>query len=157
MKKFAWMTVLAVLVMMIGSIVSAQAEIIPSYGEGQIGRTAVVLCEQLTLRSGPSASSEKVRTLNYGDQPIVMEQSNGWAYVTLGDSEDSPMGWVNADYIAVDPAWYRTEGKTPVYAWDDTLAPKVALLDENTTLPILTDEGAWLIVSLRGAVGYVRK
>ena len=157
MKKYTWLTVWTALVLMIGSIGSVQAEVIPPHGHGQIGLQAVVLCEQLSLRSGPSASSDKVRTLTYGDLPIVMEQSGGWAYVTLGDSEDSPKGWVNADYIAVDPAWVRTEGKTPVYAWDDTLAPKVALLDENTTLPILADEGAWLIVSLRGAVGWIRK
>lgn len=157
MKKYVCLTVLTVLVLMIGSIGSVQAEIIPPHGEGQIGLQAVVLCEQLTLREEPSASSDKVRTLEYGDLPIVIEQSNGWAYCALGDSEDSPVGWLNADYLAIDPAWYRTEGKTPVYAWDDTLAPKVALLDENTTLPILSDEGAWLIVSLRGAVGWVQK
>ena len=84
-------------------------------------------------------------------------QADGWAHCFLGDSEDSDSGWVNADYIAIDPDWYRTEGKTPVYAWNDTLAPKVALLDANTILPILSDEGAWLIVSLRGAVGWVQK
>lgn len=154
MKKFALLTAL---VLMIASIACAQAEIIPAHGYGQIGLQAVVLCEELSLRSGPSASSDKVRTLEYGDLPIVMKQSNGWAYVALGDSEDSPTGWVNADYIAIDPAWVRTEERTPVYAWNDTLAPKVALLDANTTLPILSDEGAWLIVSLRGAVGWVQK
>ena len=154
MKKFALLTVL---ILMIASIGSAHAEIIPPHGYGQIGLQSVVLCEELSLRSEPSASSNKLRTLKYGDLPIVIEQSNGWAYVTLGDSEDSPKGWVNADYIAIDPAWYRTEEKKPVYAWDDTLAPKVALLDANTTLPILADEGAWLLVSLRGAVGWIQK
>ena len=154
MKKLALLTVL---VLMIASIGVVQAEIIEPRGYGQIGLQAVVLCEQLSLREGPSASSDKVRTLTYGDRPIVIEQSNGWASVTLGDSEDSPVGWVNADYLAVDPAWVRTEEKTPVYAWDDTLAPKVALLDADTTLPILADEGAWLIISLRGAVGWIQK
>ena len=157
MKKFAWLTVLAVLVMMIGSMVSAQAEIIPPYGEGQIGLTAVVLCEELTLRMGSETSAPKVKTLEYGSRIIVDRQADGWAHCFLGDSEDSASGWVNADYIVIDPDWYRTEGKTPVYAWNDTLAPKVALLDEGTLLPILSDEGAWLIVSLRGAVGWVQK
>ena len=36
-KKFARLAALAMLVLMIGSIVSAHAEIIPPYGEGQIG------------------------------------------------------------------------------------------------------------------------
>lgn len=101
MKKFALLTIL---VLMIANIGGVQAEIIEPRGYGQIGLQAVVLCEQLSLRSGPSATSDKVRTLTYGDLPIVIEQSNGWAYVTLGDSEDSSKGWVNADYIAVDPA-----------------------------------------------------
>ena len=68
-----------------------------------------------------------------------------------------PAGWVNADYIAVDPAWYRADNATPVYAWNDTEAPKVALLDAGTELPILKDDGDWLIVSLRGATGWIRK
>ena len=74
---------------------------------------------------------------------------------TLGDAEDSPKGWVNSDYLAIDPAWYRTSGKTRVYAWNSTKAPKVALLDDNTTLPILKVEGNWIVVSLRGAAGWI--
>ena len=157
MKTYRWLTVFAVLALALGSVGMGQAEILPPYGEGQIGLQAVVLCETLTLRQQPSSSAKAVKTLHYGDLPIVIEQSDGWAYCALGDSEDAPVGWVNADYIAIDPAWYRTEEKKPVYAWDDTLAPKVALLDANTTLPILKDEGDWLIVSLRGAVGWIRK
>ena len=33
----------------------------------------------------------------------------------------------------------------------------VALLDADTTRPILKEEGDWLIISLRGAVGWVQK
>ena len=84
-----------------------------------------------------------------------MSQEGEWAKVVLGDSEDSPSGWVDADYIAIDPSWYRTNGETPVYAWDDTSAPKVALLDDGTTLPILRDDGNWIVVSLRGATGWI--
>ena len=154
MKKFALLTVL---ILMIASIGSAHAEIIPRYGEGQIGLTAVVLCEELTVRQGSTTEAPVVTKVGYGSRIIVDRQADGWAHCFLGDSEDSDSGWVNADYIAIDPDWYRTEGKTPVYAWNDTLAPKVALLDANTILPILSDEGAWLIVSLRGAVGWVQK
>jgi SH3-like domain-containing protein len=145
------------LVLALGCAGVVHAEIIPPHGFGQIGLQAVVLCETLTLREKPDASSRVVQTLDYGDLPIVMEQKDGWAYVTLGDSEESPKGWLNADYIAIDPAWYRTEKKTPVYAWNDTAAPKVALLDADTTLPILKEEGDWLVVSLRGATGWIHK
>ena len=157
MKKYTWPGFLAALVLMVGSTGAAQAEIIPPHGFGQIGLQAVVLCDTLTLRQEPGSASGTVETLMYGDLPIVMEQEDGWAYCTVGDSEDSALGWVNADYLIIDPAWYRTEGKTAVYAWNDTAAPKVALLDKDTRLPILKDDGDWLVVSLRGASGWIHK
>ena len=157
MKKFRWLTILMVLVLMIGCIGVAHAEIIPARGEGQIGLQAVVLCDELTVREKSSSSAKTVKTLEYGSLPIVTEVSDGWAHVVLGDSEDALDGWVNADYIAIDPAWYRTEKKTTVYAWNSTSALKVALLSKDTNLPILKDEGDWLIVSLRGAVGWIKK
>ena len=149
--------ILALVVLMFGTMLTAQAEIIPPRGEGQIGLQAVVLCEKLTMRQNPDPSSRGIKTFRYGDLPIVMQVSGGWAYCVEGDSEDAASGWVNADYIVIDPAWYRTEGLTPVYAWKDTTALRVALLDTGTELPILKEEGRWLIVSLRGAVGWIRK
>ena len=157
MKKHVWVTILMALVLMLGSIGVVQAEIIQPLGPGQIGLSSVVLCEELTLRQDASASSKALQTLKYGARPIVMEQSNGWAYVALGDSEDSPVGWVNASYLAIDPAWYVTDEKVQVYAWNSTSAPKVALLAKDTRLPILKDDGEWLVVSLRGASGWIHK
>ena len=164
MKKFGWLAILIALILISGSIGFARAEIIAPFGEGQIGRHGAILCEELSLREKPDFSSGVIQTLRYGDTILVTEQQNGWARVVLGDAEDSGWGWVNADYIVVDPAWYRTEGKTPVYAWNDTAAPRVALLgantelfDPDTFLPILKTEGEWMIVSLRGAVGWIHK
>lgn len=151
MKKIR--IILSVLALMMGTVCHAQ--IIPPYGPGQIGFQAVVLCESLSLHQDPDYGSPSVKTLNYGDRIIVMDQSNGWAHCVLGDSEDSLSGWVNADYLAVDPAWYKTEENTAVYAWNDRTAPKVALLGANTTLPILKDDGDWMVVSLRGAAGWI--
>ena len=73
------------------------------------------------------------------------------------DVDASPAGWVKAEYLVIDPAWYRTEEETPVYAWNDESAPKVALLNADTKLPILKEEGEWIIVSLRGATGWIHK
>ena len=137
---------------------ACQADILPPHGEGQIGLQAVVLCDTLTVHQGRSASSNAVKTLQYGDKFIVGEVKDGWANCILSDDVDAgPSGWVNADYIAIDPAWYRTNETTPVYAWHDTSAPKVALLSKDATLPILKDDGDWLVVSLRGASGWIRK
>ena len=166
MKKIRWFTILTALTLALGCVAAVHAEIIPPYEPGQqIGYPAVVLCETLTLRENASSSSRAVQTLNYGDRPIVVgadqpagaKEKNGFVYCTLGDSEDSPCGWLNADYIVINPAWYVTEKETAVYAWNDTAALKVALLDKGTRLPILKEEGGWYLVSLRGAVGWIHK
>ena len=158
MKKHVWITILIVMTLIIGSIWTVQAEIIPPYGEGQIGLSAVVLCENLTVRQAPVADTGIITSLQGGARIIVMKQTDGWAEISTSDSEDDAIiGWVKSDYLAIDPAWYRTDATTTVYAWNDTAAPKIALLDENITLPILKEEGDWLIVSLRGAVGWVQK
>ena len=135
-----------------------EAAILPPRGEGQIGLQAVILCETLTVRQEQSTASKALKTLQYGESIIVQKQADGWADCFLSDAVDEgSSGWVNANYILVDPAWYRTDGSTPVYAWNDTTAPKVALLDGDTTLPIVKDKGDWVIVSLRGGVGWIHK
>lgn len=156
MDKRGWLTILMILTLALGSVATVHAEIIPPYGEGQIGLQAVVLCESLTVRREPRADSAAVRKFKYGDPFLVLKQENGWAECCVSDDVDaSPVGWVNVEYVAVDPAWYRTDAATPVYAWNDTAAPKVALLDTDTILPVLKDDGEWLVVSLRGAAGWI--
>ena len=153
MKRFLAFLMLFVLAAGVG-----RAEIIPPYGEGQIGLTAVVLCSNLTVRRDRSASSEAVTTLNAGARFMVQNQVDGWADCFLSDDVDGGCsGWVNADYVVVDPAWYRTSGATVVYAWNDTRAPRVGLLDDGEMLPILKDDGDWLVVGLRGAAGWILK
>ena len=157
MKKHFWLMILTVMIMIIGSMMTVQAEIIPPYGEGQIGLSAVVLCENLTLRQAPGANAGVLDTLHDGARIIVSEQKDGWAHIFTGDSEDSAEGWVKAEYLAIDPAWYRANSATPVYAWNDTSALKVGLLDKDTVLPILKDDGEWIVVGLRGASGWIHK
>ena len=64
---------------------------------------------------------------------------------------------MKADYLAIDPAWFKADSATPVYAWNDTSALKVGLLDKDTVLPILKDDGGWIVVGLRGASGWIQK
>ena len=165
MKKHGWLMVLTALIVVLGGIGVAHAEIIPPLGPNQqIGYPAVVLCEKLTLRKEPSASAKAIQTLNYGDEPIVINADlpegpdiqNGFVYCTLDDSEDSPCGWIDSKYILINPAWYVTEQNTAVYAWNDTAAPKVALLEKDARLPILKEDGDGALVSLRGAVGWIQ-
>ena len=153
MKRF-----IAFLMLFVLAAGVCHADIIPPYGEGQIGLTAVVLCSNLTVRKDRSVSSEAVTTLNAGARFMVQKQVDGWADCFLSDDVDGGCsGWVNADYVVVDPAWYRTNGATAVYAWNDTKAPRVGLLDDGEMLPILKDDGDWLVVGLRGAAGWILK
>ena len=158
MRKCIWLAVLLLVILPFAGIARIRAEILPAQGEGQIGYQAVVLCESLTVRQERSAGSKAVETLHYGDTFAVQDRWDGWASCFTSDDVDAGQtGWVNSDYIIVNPTWYRTDDTTPVYAWNDTMAPKVALLSKGTMLPILKDEGEWLIVSLRGATGWIYK
>ena len=158
MRKRIWLAVLLSVILSCAGIARIRAEILPAQGEGQIGYQAVVLCESLTVRQERSAGSKAVETLHYGDTFAVQDNWDGWASCFTSDDVDAGQtGWVNSDYIIVNPTWYRTDDTTPVYAWNDTMAPKVALLSKGTMLPILKDEGEWLIVSLRGATGWIYK
>ena len=155
MKKRIIIPILASTVLMLCS--TAHAEILPAHGFGQIGLSSRVLCENLSLYQEPDTDSRVVETLSNDDRIIVTDQSDGWARVVLGDSEDSPSGWVKSDYIVIDPEWYKTDDSTPVYAWGSTKANKIALLNEDITLPILKNDDEWVVVSLRGASGWIKK
>ena len=157
MKKFVSLIVLVAVILSFASFFTVQAEVISPFGQGQIGYQAVVLCETLSVRNDPSTSSKTVKTLRYGTKLLVTRQTNGWAECVLSDDVNAgPAGWVKADYLAINPAWFRADAKTTAYAWNSTSAPKVGLLEKNTMLPILKMEGNWIIVSLRGAVGFIR-
>ena len=157
MKKFMRVLLLAALVLAFAGLAVCQAEILFPYGEGQIGYQAVVLCESLTVRQSRSASAKVVTTVPYGSKIIVTEEKDNWAKCVLSDSEDALSGWVNSEFIAIDPAWYRTDAKTTVYAWHDLTAPKVALLEKDVTLAILRIDEEWIVVSLRGASGWIHR
>ena len=108
----------------------------------------------------PYTSSKAVKALHYGDHMIVYKQSNssngsnGFAQIFLSDAVDAePVGWVNVEFIAINPSYFRTDSKTAIYAWNSSSAPKVALLNKGETLPILKESGDWLIVSLGGRGG----
>ena len=156
MKRFISFTVMTVLLLMLGSLGFVQAAIIPPSGEGQIGVSAIVVCEETALYETTDTSSKSVRTLRFGSHLIVMKQDNGWAWCTDSDSEeDAHLGWIEVSNLLLDPYYYLTEEKTPVYASNDTDASVVADLDEYTILPVLKIDGDWLVVTLDGATGWI--
>ena len=124
---------------------------------------AVILCESLSvLDARGDQDGKKVDTLNYTgkDLPVI---ENWDSYAKIYYSDGNKTGWVRNEYLMMDPAWYICDEDVQVYAYPDTMAPRVALLDKGTKLPILTEYAdeqslsGWVCVSLRGAAGWIRK
>jgi hypothetical protein len=124
---------------------------------------AVVLCESLSiLNNRGDQGGKRVETLYYSGNTIpVIESWDGYAKIYYSDGNET--GWVRSDYLLMDPAWYLCDEDVQVYAYPDTMAPRVALLDKGTKLPIITQwddaksVNGWVCVSLRGAAGWIRK
>ena len=158
MKKMKCLTlVLALALALLLSAVSVcRAGILEPQGPGQIGRPAVVLFDGTAMHRDRSADSEAVKTLRFGALIIAADEKDGWAECILSDSVDEDLaGWVDPGCLLIDPAWYMTDQATPVYAWNDTAAPQIVLLDKDTLLPILKNDGEWIVVSLPGAAGWI--
>ena len=164
MKKFV-----ITLLLLLCCTASALADILPATGVDEDFKAwtglectpAVVLCESLSiLDNRGDQGGKKVGTLLYGNTPPVIESWDGYAKIYYADG--SKTGWVRNEYLMMDPAWYVCDDSTQVYAYPDVMAPKIALLDKDTKLPILTEYQddtitGWVCVSLRGAAGWIRK
>lgn len=139
----------------------ASASVIPAQGvdagylafTGIEAKRAVVLCESLSVCD--ARDGRVIDTLRFGDTFMTSESWDGWADAAYSDGSKS--GWVRSDYIVIDPAYYLTDSQTAVYAYADTMAPRVGLLDSGVRLPVIVDQGDWLVVSLRGASGWIKK
>ena len=77
MKKKLLMTLAMVTVL--GN--ACYASVISPKGAGQIGYSATVLCNSLSLHQEPDFHSATLQTLGYGDTIIVMETENGFHHV----------------------------------------------------------------------------
>lgn len=166
MKRFSAL-VLAMLLL----INAASATILPATGvdedflawTGISCTPAVVLCESLTvLDERGDQGGKPVEVKLYSGKTIpVIESWDGYAKIYYSDGNKT--GWVRNEYLMMNPAWYVCDEAVAVYAYPDTMAPRVALLEKGTELPILTeyDDGesmnGWVCVSLRAAAGWIKK
>jgi hypothetical protein len=132
----------------------AFGEIIHPMGAGQLGFDAVVISKNISIRPTMNANAKAVTRLNYGDHLAVMSLGNGWCECYLSETE-GVSGYVLEDYILIDPAYITTEESTPVYAWQAQNAKRVGLLGRGETYPIIRMEGNWILISLRGAAGWI--
>jgi hypothetical protein len=132
----------------------ASAEVTHPLGPGQLGFDAVVISKTISIRPTQNANAKAVRKLNYGDHFAVMSLGNGWCECYLSEI-DGLTGYALEDYLLIDPAYITTEESTPVYAWQAQNAKRVGLLGRGETYPIIRMEGDWLLISLRGAAGWI--
>lgn len=132
----------------------AAGEVSHPMGPGQLGFDAVIISKNISIRPTQNANAKAVMKKNYGEHMAVMSLGNGWCECYLSETE-GVSGYVLEDYILIDPAYITTEESTPVYAWQSQNAKKVGLLGRGETFPIIRMEGDWLLISLRGAAGWV--
>ena len=163
---------IAVLLVLLLCAGSAAAEVLPRAGidqgwkeyTGQSCVTGVILCDSLTLRAKPSASSKALytlenkftRTYKSSSLRILSEPKDGWVEVQYSDLIDGH-GYLRAEYVLIDPLWYRAGKETAVYAYGDASAPRVGLLSKGTVLPIIAERDGWYVVSMPAGSGWIRK
>lgn len=117
-----------------------------------------VLCETLSLRENPDATSKIIQTMTYGTYFTVIEESGSWYNVTYRDEEGLRYsGWVRKEYVLVNPDYFIPDGETPVYAMPSGSAKRVGLISGETRYPIIGEIDGFLVISLRGASGFVVK
>ena len=162
--------IMALFLAFLFALPSALASILPPSGVDEDFKAwtgiectpAVILCESLTILDQRGDQGGKaVDTRYYSGKTIpVIESWDGYAKIYYADGTKT--GWVRNEYLMMDPSWYICDEDMQVYAYPDVMAPRIAYLEKNTKLPILTeyDDGSirgWVCVSLRGAAGWIRK
>lgn len=146
--------VICAVILSLALCASAGAEISHPVGPGQLGYDAVVISKNISVRPTTNANAKAVKRLSYGDHMAVMPAGSGWCEVYLSETEGLT-GYVLDAYILIDPAYITIEESTPVYAWKATNAKRVGLISKGETYPIIRMEGNWLLISLRGAAGWM--
>lgn len=117
-----------------------------------------ILCESLSLRENPDATSNLIHTMTYGTYCTVIEESGSWYNVTYRNEEQLRYsGWVRKEYVLVNPDYFVPDGETPVYAMPSGSSKRVGLISSETSYPIIGEMNGFLAISLRGASGFVVK
>lgn len=115
-----------------------------------------VLCETLSLRESPNA--ELLTTLGYGAYCTIIGEDGSWYHVIYRDERDRRYsGWVQKDYVLVNPSYFHPDGETPVYAVPSVDSKRIGLISEGTDYPIIGEYNGFWVISLRGASGFVCK
>ncbi len=115
-----------------------------------------VLCESLSLREQPEGSSPLLNTLTYGTSCTILEESGSWYNVVYRSQEGIRYsGWVRKEYVLMNPTYFTPNEETPVYAMPCSGSKRVGLIDSGTSYPVIGLFDDFLVISLRGASGFV--
>lgn len=114
--------------------------------------TALVLCQSLTLWERPDVTSTAMASLPYES---VLTCTGNWYPGWLEVIADGQTGWVREEFLLLDPTYITFAVETPVLAWPSSDAPWIGLLDAGSAVPVLGEWDEYMIISLRGASGFV--
>jgi len=118
-------------------------------------KRAEVLCRSLSALQEPNTRARKMKSFSAGQNFLTWESEDIWLNCFYSDGADP--AWVRNYYVLVDPHYYRTDNGTPVYAYGSTSAPRVGLTDTGDVYPIIMENDNWVVISIRGASGWIRK
>lgn len=118
-----------------------------SYGTGY------VLCESLSVRTQPNSANDAFAQLSYATTFSILAVDGIWYKVNC----DGTVGWVNGQYVLINPQYYYTQNETAAYAYPNANAQRVGLIDANKQLAIIADIDGYYVVSMRGASAFIKK
>jgi len=97
---------------MVASLLLLQSLFAPIYGEANEGKECYsAAISGLNVRKGPGIKYEIVGKLKCGTRLTVIEKSDGWVCVGLGEGSPSRYGWVSEKYLSVEkPDCSASEG-----------------------------------------------
>ncbi|MCC6745027.1 MAG: SH3 domain-containing protein, partial [Acidobacteria bacterium] len=104
-----WFAILILTLVLMGAVAAVFFEVYRSVASRGL-KTGSVTAQQLTLRDGPSMSSNDIGRLPYGTRVRILESGpdGQWLHVEvvqLGGSvpdEQPDAGWVGARFVAID-------------------------------------------------------
>lgn len=125
------------------------------------GTTAVLNVNSFNVRSSPNDESEIMSTIYRNSVLPVISKQGEWLQVELPSGQ---AGWVTATYTTLVPPAQQPSPSVPspdiqkmavvtvsalnARSAPSTDAPIITLLPQATTLPIISEQGDWLQVSL---------
>lgn len=114
----------------------------------------------LNVRVGPGLSYEVMDELNYGDEINVIEESNEWYKIRLGDDR---IGWVASWNVSEeDPdAYQNTYARVSndfanVRLYADVQSDLLGTVYQGTELEVVFAEHDWVQVQYMGSLGWIR-